>query len=357
MDRDDITFKTIGYTTFTVRVDRLRGAASPRENGKLKLRSNRLERVMLTRSVSYADAVANGLGQQLLNWHPESYPGYQKAYNAAYARFRGKVYEGSASLGVTLASAKQSADMIRSRYKMLNRRADSVLRDLEHSPPRLLAKRAAGAHLEVIFGWAPLLTDIHAAATSVIQKGVPPVFVSASHQERIMNKISVRDSGGWLSHNLTDEGVLRVKVGAQILIENPNTWLAERAGLLNPATVAWDLVPWSFVVNMFMNTGQLVQSLTDFSGLKLQNAYTSRTLSATRAISATYRPPPRYDGPHVNGGFDQQVVRSCFRDTSISLPSFQFKVPPLDISTVAMAASLFAQKFSRIQGFISGYVK
>lgn len=359
VNRNDLTYQPI-YASHLVHRDYLSGSVSPRENGKLKMRSNGLDRIKFVQKVSYVKDVSRGLGDMQIGQYGPGFPEYQNTYNAAYARFRGKVYEGSASLGVTMASAKQSADMIRTRYNQLTSKAaaaEALISIFGNLSRKEKIKRASGLHLEIIFGWTPLLEDVYAATNTLIQKGVPPVHVSASHSSLIAKKESVRDSGGWLSYQLEDQGVLKVKIGAQIVIDNPNLWLAERAGLLNPATVAWDLVPWSFVVNMFMNTGQLVQSLTDFSGLSVTNSYTSTTLKATRGISTSYRPPPRYDGPHVPGGSSNQVVNSCFRRPGIPLPEFQFKVPPLNLGTVGMAAALFGQKFSSIAGFLSPWIR
>lgn len=360
VNRNDLQYRRI-YADHLVFRDYLYGAVSPRIGyGKLKLQTNRLERIKFQQNLSYVRDVSQGLGDMQIAQRGPGYPEYASTYNAAYARFRGKVYEGSACLGVTMASAKQSAEMIRTRYGQLNSyaaAADVLTSTFGKLSRAEKIKRASGLHLEIIFGWTPLLEDVHAATTTLIQKGVPPVFVNASHTSLVSRKESVRDSGGWLSYELEDQGTLKVKIGAQLVIENPNLWLAERAGLLNPATVAWDLVPWSFVVNMFMNTGQLVQSLTDFSGLSVTNSYVSTTLKATRGISTTYRPPPRYDGPHVNGGASNQVVNSCFRSTGIPLPSFQFKVPPLNIGTLGMAASLFGQKFSKIASILAPLVR
>jgi len=92
-----------------------------------------------------------------------------------YARLRGKLYKGSAALGVTLASWRQSQEMITTRYRQIGWGLDTMSRsiqELQRTARRgqyeRLAKRLAGAHLEVIFGWQPLIQDIHAAATTVI---------------------------------------------------------------------------------------------------------------------------------------------------------------------------------------------
>lgn len=356
MNRDDIQYMPIGATHILSR-DLLDGVTSPRVNGKLRLQSNRLRREKLQRSLSLAYWPSMGVADTLLMFGNGFYhPKYDAAYNRAYARFRGKIYSGSASLGVTLASYRQSRDMIANRYDQLNRKADGALKwGLKNlrNPSEL-----ASLHLEIIFGWTPLLGDIVAATQTLCQEAVPPLYVKGSSTVPVDDSFGVDNSGGWLSYQVNDYGTLRVSVGGCVQIRNPNVWLAERAGLLNPASVAWDLVPWSFVVNMFVNTGQLVQSLTDFSGLTLSDVYIAAGLKAVRTVD-TQTTWLSKDQDHplpspVSGGSDQQIVRSVYRSVgSIPTPSLQLKVPPLELGTLAMAASLFTQKFSRISQLLA----
>lgn len=265
----------------------------------------------------------------------------QQLHKTCYSKLRGKLYRGSASLGVTLATVKQSREMINTRYSQLTQKAEAAAADLlswesrgRNSGPKYL-ERLAGFHLEVIFGWTPLVQDIHAAATSVIQLADEHDFVSVS-----------ANNDGAVYQSAYDTWVLqcRVAYSTAVRITNPNRWLAERAGLLNPAVVAWDIVPWSFVVNMFVNTGQLVQSITDFAGLQFDDMHAT----VTKKYHAV-RQAPEYGVYSSMRGVDKRRAPSPLPP----VPSLTFRLPDANWDTAATAASLFTQRF----GAVARYVK
>lgn len=205
-------------------------------------------------------------------------------------------------------------------------------------------KDAASIHLEVVFGWMPLVQDIHAAATSVIQAADTYKWIKASAgstQEFSKLKVSLVETA-----SIVAAFNLRHSRGAEVVVKNPNVWLAERAGLLNPASVAWDLVPWSFVVNMFLNTGQLVNSLTDFAGLSILNGYTTQKV---RGFATFKVPPKEHDAKNFPGRLMHYNTNEKYTvEEALNLPSLQFKVPGADLGLAAIAASLFEQKFSPV---------
>jgi hypothetical protein len=66
-------------------------------------------------------------------------------------------------------------------------------------------------------------------------------------------------------------------MGAEVHISNPNLYLANKLGFVNPAVIAWELVPFSFVVDWFVPVGNFLSQWTDFVGLSLQNGYTTKS--------------------------------------------------------------------------------
>lgn len=317
---------------------------SNRVAGKLRLRNNpyTLTAGRITR-LQYADGYSSYVPKQAPSGFDVPYGvlnayGLQALERTCYSKIRGKLYYGSASLGVTLATVKQSREMIVKRYGFLNRRCSEIAADLfrvdgsRRYPKTRHAERLAGFHLEVIFGWVPLLADIHAAAYNVIQLDDVTEFISVA-----ANNVGQTQSG-------IDEYFTRARVSYHVgaRVSNPNTWLAERAGLLNPAAVVWDIVPWSFVVNMFTNMGQLVQSITDFAGLEFSNMYSTTTVG--------YRCVRDYGGV-VNSSWSG--IHQDRREAYFPMPpALTFRLPDASWGTAAMAASLFTQRFSRLAGLI-----
>lgn len=112
--------------------EELSSGNSPRgTDGQLRLRANTLYHTMA----------------EVISWQESGYYVGERSYSAnspaavptsirtvkakrasdiAYGRLRGKLYKGSGALGVTLASWKQSADMIRSNSEIIRRQAETV---------------------------------------------------------------------------------------------------------------------------------------------------------------------------------------------------------------------------------------
>lgn len=291
-----------------------------------------------------------------------------------YTKLRSKLYYGSASLGVSIASYKESREMVVARFKTLTTEVDelaaSILlgrttkkrfrRKLSNAEKRRRSRRntgsrrnsarrkryvnrnrqlenLAGLHLETIFGWMPLVQDIQKACQTVIQQADASRFISVSASSQAIRTASID----------TIYASARVSYAAKVTLTNQNAWLAERAGLLNPVAVAWDLVPWSFVVNMFVNTASIVNQITDFTGLSFSDA----SLTTTVKNRAQRRAETPYGVFYQSTtGFDKR------RRTDLVLPprpGLSFRLPDANWSTAAMAASLFIQRFSRLSSLVA----
>lgn len=279
------------------------------------------------------------------------YPGVRASLeNEMRAKFLGKLKYGSASLGMTLATYKESRAMIHKRLMKTSETLDDVLAYLRGHPQALarIRKRReplAGQFLEYEFGWVPLMQDIEAAYRTVIQHAAVDGYTRVSGKRPLVGTIVwQRDRDG--SNAASYEGVLRISYSAYVRVTNHNLWLAERAGLINWAAVAWDAVPWSFVVNMFVNTSQIIGSLTDSIGLAIDEQ--SLTLKSDFWYQTSRS--DNYFGSSSDATFfctDQTRVK----DQSPKL-SLEFRLPEVSWELAAIAASLVVQKFGKINKLI-----
>lgn len=270
---------------------------------------------------------------------PEEYwDAVSEAQNQAYARFRGKLYQGSAALGVTLATYQQSRQMIVARARTITTEATELAaRALGSRRPH---RDIADMILEGLFGWKPLLCDIHAAATSVIHSAPSSGKFSATGRSFFEHKSDHSDPHS--STHVMKQGEVSIRHVANCLVENPNKWLAERAGLNNPAVVAWDLVPWSFVVNMFVNTGALVQSITDFAGLSFNGESTTEKNQCSETRVYTFdRSVYGYSGGTLRA-FEKAHWRTV--GSPLPPPTLEFRIPEANWELAAIACSLMVQK-------------
>lgn len=205
-------------------------------------------------------------------------------YNKAYAKFVDQLAAAS-QWGVNLVEGKQSIGMIANRVmqlvrftRKLNRfdfpgAASELKKGLE--PPKGLkpgAKYFANNWLEYHFGWEPLIKDIGAAIETIQQPHPEPLYILAKAHSNEQWKI---DDGAvfWSRNRYSYDTWCRI--AAWVTVENPNLFLANQLGFVNPLSVAWELVPFSFVVDWFANVGQVLNSLTDFYGLTISGDYHS----------------------------------------------------------------------------------
>lgn len=313
---------------------------SPKVGGKLTLIAN--EHQLVHTSVSQWTNVKPGVASTCggAEQNPR-YPFTTSETNQVYAKFVGKLRTGSASLGVTLASWGQSRSMIVNRLRGIDQIFRNVQRRRDRNPRRrrYSSRVLASDFLEGEFGWVPLLQDIHALVSTVCQKAVPPQWVKATSTFPYNQVVRVGDSSYYQLSTFSGRG--RLTMSARVNISNPNLWLANRLGIINPAVVAWDLVPWSFVVNMFVNVNQVLGSLTDTVGLSLTNG--STTSSSSVFLEQTYytrvsASEAYYNHCNMNSKYRGRALGSPPR------PSLRLRVPTVNFELAAIASALVRQR-------------
>lgn len=320
---------------------------SAKVNGKLSLRANEHQLthcncVRWTNNAPTKPQVQTCAGAEA---NPR-YPFGASEYSQVYARWVGKLRKGSASLGVTMASWGQSRQMIIDRLRKIDKIFQRVQKQRNRNPRRIKysPKTLASDFLEGEFGWLPLLGDIYAVTSTVVQKSIPPEWAKSTMIFPYNTTLKSGDSSQYLQTTYSGRG--RVTIAAKVAISNPNLWLANRLGLINPAVVAWDLVPWSFVVNMFVNVNQVLGSLTDTVGLTLSNGSTTNSSSVFMEQTAY----TRLSANEAYFNFSTNNSRYRARTVgSIPTPSLHFKLPTVNFELAAIAAALVSQRVGRMR--------
>lgn len=203
------------------------------------------------------------------------------------------------------------------------------------------AKAFANNFLEYRFMWSATVNDI-GAAVDVLQGGVPPVQVQG---RGAMGGVYAPSS--YFSFNYTYACIhsyeWKVRVGATVYVSNPNLWLANQLGLVNPAMLLYEATTLSFVANWFFNIEEFLKQWTEFWGLTVVDPWytTKYSCSSTWSIFNHYswatQPNP------VRGGNSRvDVLR-----TVGSLPNVTLSIrKPWRLSAARglTAASLLAQR-------------
>jgi hypothetical protein len=212
----------------------------------------------------------------------------------AYERLKDKV-SNTASVGVSLAEAGQSIKMIENRALQLARFARKLRRGdpigaakelglykkhLRKKEYLFQPKEFPKWYLEFHFGWAPLVGDIF-NAIDFLQQPLKAYKVVGGAKDETFRTFGDFGPGSTIQEIRARRSI---RMGARVRIDNPNLYLANQLGLTNPAVVLWELVPYSFVVDWFINVGDVLQQMTDFLGLEVTLPYTTRRQVATYTL-------------------------------------------------------------------------
>jgi hypothetical protein len=316
---------------------------SSKVGGKLVLKAHP-HQFTLNRLTAYGSSFA---GNDCAGATSVPFPWTSEHNNAVYAKFVGQLRKGSASMGVNFASWQQSADMIVSRCEKLKDFFDlkRVSRRKSRRRPkqddRFSRKALASDILEGEFGWVPLLQDIHACLTTVCgENAVPSTWVRAS--SKFSHSKYTEQIAGFnprSTESVTGSG--RITYAASVAVTNPNLWLLNRLGLINPLTVAWDLVPWSFVVNMFVNVNSVLSSLTDTVGLTISDGSYTRSSSLLSEQRRWWHSGVANNRTSFQNCLSKQKTRTT---GALVPPSLAFKAPRLDWNLAVIASALVVQK-------------
>lgn len=251
-----------------------------------------------------------------------------KAYDKIIGKLRG---EASAMLAVNVAERKQALDMIAARGGQLlsafrafrrfdipgalkhlgfelrlgtKRREATWVRQgkgrtyslpdskVEFDTYRLRRrlKKVSSLWLEYHFGWSPLLSDIHGSIDVLQDKqfAFRKVFSGAATVEvdRQENLPWFYQSKWWI-HRETWQGTFGCRYQCRMEISSPNALKASQLGLVNPASVAWELIPFSFLVDWFLPVGRFLNSYTDTIGMSITGVQRMERREASHTLFAT----------------------------------------------------------------------
>lgn len=286
------------------------------------------------------------------------------ATNAAYADLINKINNDStAALGISLATWKQSHSMISSRMRGVMRIAKNLHKPPKPRPPfrTIRTKKgrvirvpnrprlnrrgvehgsSADLFLEGIFGWLPLVTDAYAAAQQLAED-VPIGW--------IRGRGSCEGSRNYTTdtHRLTALSTWRCTQSLRIEGVNPNAYLLNQLGLINPATIAWDLVPWSFVVGWFGNFQAIISSLTDLYGISTRHPSVTWT---ERYIDTEWK-ANTYPKSHPGYAFSDKTLQTRYKSRSVgglATPSFVLRMPKASMTRSLISIALATQQVRRL---------
>lgn len=217
------------------------------------------------------------------------------------------------------------------------------------------SKRIANHWLEYQYGWKPLLSDVYGSAELLARNAVSPKKPHGTIRVKvpISKTHSVPPALSGYPHFTTEINASlsgnKSLICDYVLDDESASALAE-TGISNPALLAWELLPYSFVVDWFVPVGTYLGNLTAQDGFKLSACCTTTfRRSETTMIVGYYKGPLHpvwYESLPRAGEFKQRDVSLTRSNT---LPSYALTVKnPLGgnpAQRVMTAISLLRQLF------------
>jgi hypothetical protein len=217
------------------------------------------------------------------------------AYTKARARLADKVNNMSVNLAQAFGERKQTADLLASSANRIAAAALALRRGrlgdfvsalslgpkqvpsakkwgrVLNTPP---SKRVSSHWLEYQYGWKPLIQDAFGVAEALSNhldsdRYNIGVHASATAEER------VKHTGSGLSASTFKVSKTKTKMSLTYRMESAGRAVLAQTGISNPALLAWELLPYSFVVDWFLPVGNYLQALNAFDGFVFVDGWQS----------------------------------------------------------------------------------
>lgn len=223
---------------------------------------------------------------------------------------------------------------------------------------------AAQAWLEMQYGWKPLLSDVEGAFKAMRSRISDQQDVRCSAFRKATRQTKSESSGfytpnGGLKCTQTTTYEYTVKYTSFHRVTQSTTATLASIGLTNPALLAWELVPYSFVVDWFLPVGNFLNTLDATMGITFNRGCVTEVERWKHVF--TWSPDPddsKLPNPMATGvvyykydGFISSTVEivKVKREVipgfpSPQLPSFK---NPLSVTHAANALALLTTTFRR----------
>lgn len=200
--------------------------------------------------------------------------------------------------------------------------------------------------LELQYGWIPLLSDVYGSAEELAKRQSDEVRDKVRYRRsRVYEKTENLSSP--FPNSTIHKYRFDVSVGIWFKTTGAALQQASAVGITNPALLAWELLPYSFVVDWFVPVGSWLSTLDATLGLAFEKGFRTTHLHSTAQRYATPANSPVgaqfLTGYSVSSRKKVQTIR--VRLTTFPSAGFPEFRNPFSWTRAANAVALLSQVF------------
>jgi hypothetical protein len=298
-----------------------------------------------------SQAVAFGLSG---SFSDRSQLAYNRALTDLYEKIRGDV-----DLSVDAFQARQAGVMINQRFKQARelflRKAPFALVEMVKITQKLKRSNPrdwGSLWLEWTYGWKPLAGSIYGAADQMVKVATSPdvrsLPVNSKSSEKGDRRTTKTTNGDGSHVTKTEESVYQCRIVAYYSMLNSRFNAVAGLTSLNPVSIAWELVPYSFVADWFVDIGGYLRNMessllyrSDFTGGYQIDRYRQEVKEYAGGGNPSYSVGA--SGSSETKGFSRGVLSTSPMPRA---PTFN---PKLGTSRLISAASLLSQQLHSLK--------
>lgn len=306
------------------RADEIPGYASTFGSGEVRDPFGVAKTVIKESSAHYHSELRNALRNKLMN--------NEANLATALAEFRGAAelfYSYAGTVVGLLKAVRHHSYRDALRYKAMTEKERARIisskdKDKIFSLDRL--SQAADAHLEFSFAVRPLVSDMAKVIESLARGGdyIPVQSIKVGWRKQVGETFIKDKSLGGRYGSATSTGLLQFSARIDYYIDNPLLYVLDQLGLLNPFQLAWELVPYSFVIDWFANIGGMLGGALAPRGVVFERGYTYVKGKVTNRCDVTVPILKQYGGDIKLHGYGVEEFKSRYPLTGMPMINLHY---------------------------------
>jgi hypothetical protein len=268
-------------------------------------------------------------------------------YNTALGRLYDKL-RGDIDLSIDLAEVHKTKTMMAKTVRGMVQLA-TTFRKMRRSNPQ----DWGNLWLEYTYGWKPLASSIYGAGHKLLLEPSGPRFMVAIGSAHNSSTTISSTGNGNSTTKVVETTVLsnRCKIVARFSFTTSALDTLAGFASLNPVSIAWELLPYSFVVDWFLNVGGYLRNFETacLYGTDFVDGYASQGwMAEVNGVMTRYSPAAANDVTRTvsatsQTGWAREIAFSRSPFAAVPFPKAPRFDPKLGSSRLISAAALLGQ--------------